>query len=114
MPEIVFSNFPKFQDSSWSRIPGSYFPKFAWAVALIFVKNDIISTTEGMNTWTNIIIGRPTSVAVWCEFWAGSIKGPSSFNNDVGYAITSNSEHNRLTISNFLLPKLNDFDTNDI
>lgn len=51
---------------------------------------------------------------VWCGFWSGRIIGPYFFQNETGIAITVNGERYRSMISNFLWPKLDNIDTEDM
>jgi len=47
-------------------------------------------------------------------FWSGGIIGPYFFQNEAGVAIIVNGERYRSMISNFLWPKMNDMDTNNM
>jgi len=53
-------------------------------------------------------------VTVWCGFWSGGIIRPYFFQNEAGVAITVNSERYRSMISNFLWPKMDDMDTDNM
>ena len=55
----------------------------------------------------------PEKVTVWCGFWSGGIIGPYFFQNEAGVAMIVNGERYR-SISNFLWPKMDDMDTNNI
>ena len=47
-------------------------------------------------------------------FWFGRIIGPYFFQNEAGVAITVNGERYRSMISNFLWPKIDDMDTDNM
>ena len=53
-------------------------------------------------------------VTFWCGFWSGGIIGPYFFQNEAGVAITINGERYRSMISNFLWPKMDDMDTDNM
>lgn len=53
-------------------------------------------------------------VTVWCGFWIGGVFGSYFVQNDVAKVITVNSKGCRSIIINFIGPKLNDLNTNDI
>ena len=55
----------------------------------------------------------PEKVTV-CEFWSGGIIGPYFFQNEADIAITVNGERYRSMISNFLWPKMDDVDTDNM
>ena len=60
------------------------------------------------------VIMHPQKVTVWCGFWAGGVIGPYFFENDVGEAVTVNSERYTTMITNFLWPILNHMDLDDM
>ena len=53
-------------------------------------------------------------VTFWCGFWSGGIIGPYFFQNEAGVAITINGERYRSMISNFLWPKMDDMETDNM
>jgi len=55
----------------------------------------------------------PEKVTVWCEFWSGGIIGPYFLQNEAGVAIIINGECYK-SISNFLWPKMDDIDTDNM
>lgn len=56
----------------------------------------------------------PPRVTVWCALWSGGVVGPYFFENDKGVAVTVNSERYGRMIEDFLWPKLEDFDREDM
>jgi len=56
----------------------------------------------------------PQRVTVWCGFRSGSIIGPFFFENEQGAAVTVNSERYCAMLNEFLLPKFEEEDTDDI
>jgi len=56
----------------------------------------------------------PQRVTVWCGFWFGGIIGPFFFENEQGVAVTVNDERYRAMLNEFLLPKFEEEDTDDI
>ena len=50
----------------------------------------------------------------WCGFWSGGIIGPFFFENEQGAAVTVNSERYRAMLNEFLLPKFEEENTDDI
>ena len=55
----------------------------------------------------------PQRVTVWCEFWYGGI-GPFFFKNEQGAAFTANGERYRAMLNEFLFPKIEEDDMDDI
>ena len=53
-------------------------------------------------------------VTVWCDFWSGGIIGPFFFENEQGVAVTVNGERYRAMLNEFLLPKFEEEDTDNI
>ena len=56
----------------------------------------------------------PQRVTVWCGFWSGGIIGPCFFENEQGAAVTVNSERYRAMLNEFLFPKIEEDDVDDI
>jgi len=57
----------------------------------------------------------PQQVIVWCGFWwSGGIIGPFFSENEQGAAVTVNGERYRIMLNEFLLPKFEEEDTDDI
>jgi len=54
----------------------------------------------------------PQRVTVW--LWSGGIIGPFFFENEQGAAVTVNGERYRAMLNEFLLPKFEEEDTDDI
>ena len=50
----------------------------------------------------------------WCGFWYGDIIGPFFFENEQGAAVTANGERYRAMLNEFLLPKIEEDDMDDI
>jgi len=55
----------------------------------------------------------PEKVTVWCGFWSDGIIGPYFFQNEAGVAITVNERY-RSMINNFLWPKMDDMNTDNM
>ena len=53
-------------------------------------------------------------VTVWCGFWYGDIIGPFFFENGQGATITVNGEGYRAMLNEFLFPKIEENDMNEI
>lgn len=53
-------------------------------------------------------------LTVWCGFWSGGIIGPYFFRNEAGNTVTVNGERYRSMITNFLWPKLEEVDLDNI
>jgi len=53
-------------------------------------------------------------VTVWCGFWSGGIIGPFFFENEQGAAVTVNGKRYRAMLTEFLLLKFEEEDTDDI
>ncbi|KZC15025.1 hypothetical protein WN55_08618 [Dufourea novaeangliae] len=56
----------------------------------------------------------PQRVTVWCGFWSGGIIGPFFFENEQGNAVTVNGDRYRAMLSDFLFPKIEEDDIDDI
>ena len=56
----------------------------------------------------------PQRVTVWCEFWYGGIIGLFFFKNKQGAAVTVNGERYRTMLNEFLFPKIEEDDMDDI
>ena len=56
----------------------------------------------------------PQRVTVWCGFWYGSIIGPFFFENEQEGAVTINGERYCATRNEFLFPKIEENDMDDI
>ena len=56
----------------------------------------------------------PQRVTVWCEFWYGGVIGPFFFENEQRAAVTVNGERYRLMLNEFLFPKFEEDDMDDI
>ncbi|CAK9799243.1 Transposable element Tc3 transposase [Anthophora plagiata] len=56
----------------------------------------------------------PQRVTVWCGFWSGGIIGPFFFENEQGNAVTVSGDRYRAMLSNFLFPKIEEDDIDDI
>ena len=56
----------------------------------------------------------PQFVTFWCGFWAGGIIVPYFFENEVGAAVSMNELHCQAMINEFLWPKLEDMDVEDV
>ena len=56
----------------------------------------------------------PEKLTVWCGLWSGGIIGPFFFKNDGGATVTVNGIRYRAMIKEFLFPKLDDIDADDI
>ena len=56
----------------------------------------------------------PPRVTVWCGFWSGGIIGPFFFENDAGNAVTVNGERYRAMLTNFLWPKIDAMNVDDL
>ena len=56
----------------------------------------------------------PQRVTVWCGFWYGGIIGPFFFENEQGAAVTVNGERYRAMLNEFLFPKIEEDDMDDI
>ena len=56
----------------------------------------------------------PPKLTVWCGLWANDIIGPYFFENDDGATVTVNSGHYRNMLREFLWPKLNEMDVNQL
>jgi len=56
----------------------------------------------------------PQRVTVWYGFWSGGIIGPFFFENEQGAAVTINGERYRVMLNEFLFPKFEEEDTDDI
>ena len=56
----------------------------------------------------------PEQVTVWCGFWYGGIIGPFFFENEQGTAVTVNGERYRAMFNEFLFPKIEEDDMDDI
>ncbi|XP_012059065.1 PREDICTED: uncharacterized protein LOC105622255 [Atta cephalotes] len=56
----------------------------------------------------------PQRVTVWCGFWSGGIIRPFFFENEQEAAVTVNNERYRAMLNEFLLPKFEEEDTDDI
>jgi len=52
-------------------------------------------------------------MTIWCSFWSGGIIGPFFFENEQGAAVTVNERY-RTMLNEFLLPKFEEEDTDDI
>ena len=53
-------------------------------------------------------------MTVWCEFWYDTIIGPFFFENEQGAAVTVNGERYRAMLNEFLFPKIEEDDMDDI
>ena len=56
----------------------------------------------------------PQGVTVWCGFWNDGIIGPFFFENEQGAAFTVNGEYYRAMLNEFLFPKIEEDDMDDI
>ena len=56
----------------------------------------------------------PQKVAVWCGFWYGGIIAPFFFKNEQGAAATVNNERYCAMLNEFLFPKIEKDDMDDI
>ena len=56
----------------------------------------------------------PQRVTFWCKFWYGGIIGPFFFKNEQGAAVTVNGERYRAMLNEFLFPKIEENDMDDI
>lgn len=56
----------------------------------------------------------PLRVTVWCGFSANGVLGPHFFENENGEAETVNGERYRQMLNNFLWPRLEDMDLNNL
>ena len=56
----------------------------------------------------------PQRETVWCGLWAGVIMTPYFFENEAGAADSVNGLRYRTIINEFLWPKLEDMDVNDV
>ena len=56
----------------------------------------------------------PQRMAVWCGFWYGVIIGPFFFKNEQGATVRSNDERYRAMVNEFLFPKIEEEDMDDI
>ena len=56
----------------------------------------------------------PQRVTVWCGFWYGGIIGPLFIKNEQGAAVTVNGERYRAMFNEFLFPKIEEDDMDDI
>ena len=56
----------------------------------------------------------PQRVTVWYGFWYGGIIGPFFFENEQGAAVTVNGERYRVMLNEFLFPKIEEDDMEDI
>jgi len=56
----------------------------------------------------------PQRVTVWCDFWSGGIIGSFFFENEQGAAVTVNGERYRAMLNEFLLPKFEEEDTDNM
>ena len=56
----------------------------------------------------------PQRVTVWCRFWNGGIIGLFCFENKQEAAVTANSERYRTMLNEFLFPKIEEDDMDDI
>jgi len=54
------------------------------------------------------------STTVWYDFWSCGIIGPFFFENEQGAAVTVNGERYRAMLNEFLLPKFEEEDIDDI
>ena len=53
-------------------------------------------------------------VTVWFGFWARGTMGPYFFENEAGAAVSLNGSHYRTMINEFLWPKLEDMNVEDV
>ena len=53
-------------------------------------------------------------VTVWCGFWYGGIIGPFFFENDQEAAVTVNGKRYRAMLNEFMFPKIEEDDMDDI
>ena len=56
----------------------------------------------------------PQRVTVWCGFRYGSIIGPFFSENEQGAAVTFNGERYRAMLNEYLFPKIEELDIDDI
>ena len=56
----------------------------------------------------------PQRVTVWSGFWTGGIIGLYFFENEAGAAVSVNGLHYGTMISEFLWPKFEDMDVDDV
>ncbi|GFW15595.1 putative DD41D transposase [Trichonephila clavipes] len=56
----------------------------------------------------------PEKLTVWCALWAGGIFGPYFFKKDEGHNVTVNGYRYRATITNFVIPELNNHDVQEL
>ena len=56
----------------------------------------------------------PQRVIVWCGFWYGGIIGSFFLENEPRAAITINGELYRAMLNEFLFPKIEEYDMDDI
>ena len=56
----------------------------------------------------------PQRVTVWCGFWYGGIIGTFFLENEQGAAVTVNGERYRAMLNEFLFPKIEEDDMDDI
>ena len=56
----------------------------------------------------------PQQVTVWCGFWYGGIIGPFFFENEQRAAVTVNGERYYAVLNEFLFPKFEEDDMDDI
>ena len=53
-------------------------------------------------------------MTVWCGFWYGGIIRPFFFENEQGAAVTVNSERYHTILNEFLFPKIEEDDMDDM
>lgn len=56
----------------------------------------------------------PQRVTVWCGIWAGGVIGPYFFENEEGATVTVNAERYRGMLTDFLWPRLDDMDVDNL
>ncbi|CAF1523416.1 unnamed protein product [Didymodactylos carnosus] len=56
----------------------------------------------------------PEKLTVWCGLWSGGIIGPFFFKNDARATVTVNGIRYTAMINQFLFPKIDDIDADDI
>lgn len=56
----------------------------------------------------------PEKLTVWCGLWSGGIIGPFFFKNDAEVTVTVNGVRYKAMINQFLFPKIDDLDADDI
>ena len=56
----------------------------------------------------------PQRVTVWCGFWFGGIIRPFFFENEQGATVTVNGDRYRAMLDEFLFPKIEEDDMDEI